>query len=110
MSGNPSDRILRARLGGFARAAKYSGDDLTGPARRGFEQRFLREVDPDNLLPEHERERRAEAARKAHMTKLALRSAQARRRAADARRRADALDADAQRVDDDLAGLGGDAA
>jgi hypothetical protein len=42
-------------------------------------ERFEREVDPENRLPEVERARRAEAARRAYFTELALKSARARR-------------------------------
>jgi hypothetical protein len=45
--------------------------------------RFLDEVDPDRVLPEAERLRRAEHARSAYFSKLALKSAQARRRRKD---------------------------
>ncbi len=72
-----SERRLRGRLGGLAKSAKYDAKELTAPARRGFMKRFI-PGDPD--LSEAERNRRAEAALKAHMTRLALKSAQARRR------------------------------
>jgi hypothetical protein len=42
-------------------------------------RRFERQVDPDGTLPEAERLRRAEAARKAYFTGLAFKSAKARR-------------------------------
>jgi hypothetical protein len=42
--------------------------------------RFDDEVDPGRELPEAERRRRADQAKKAYFTRLALRSAQARRR------------------------------
>jgi hypothetical protein len=41
--------------------------------------RFEDEVDPDRTLPSDERVRRADQAKKAYFTRLALRSAQARR-------------------------------
>ena len=41
-------------------------------------QRFLDRVDPDRILPEAERDRRAEAARRAHMSSIALKSVRAR--------------------------------
>jgi len=44
--------------------------------------RFLDEVDPQRELPEHERERRAIAARKRYFSALALRSSRARRKPA----------------------------
>jgi hypothetical protein len=50
----------------------------TAKAREAFMQRFEREVDPDFLLPSAERARRAEAARKAYFSRLALRAAQSR--------------------------------
>lgn len=52
----------------------------TAPARRAFADRFEREVDPQGLLPLAERKQRAARLRRAHMTRLALRSAEARRR------------------------------
>jgi hypothetical protein len=57
----------------------YDSRETTRSGRAAFLARFVREVDPDNTLPEQERLRRAEHALKAHMQKLALRSAQARR-------------------------------
>ncbi len=51
----------------------------TAPARREFEARFEREVDPDGVLPPEERARRAAHARKAYFARLALASAKARR-------------------------------
>jgi hypothetical protein len=42
--------------------------------------RFEDEVDPNRVLSEAERQRRAEQAKKAYFTRLALRSVQARRR------------------------------
>jgi hypothetical protein len=52
----------------------------TEPGRKGFLARFEREVDPDGVLPERERVRLAEHARKAYMQKLALISAARRRK------------------------------
>lgn len=48
-------------------------------ARKAAQDRFEREVDPDGTLSPQERARRAESARKAYFTRLALKSAQARR-------------------------------
>jgi len=47
--------------------------------RAGLEERFLREVDSDNLLPEAERLRRAAKSRQAFYQGLALASAKARK-------------------------------
>ena len=77
----PSERKLRGRLGGFALAAKRDPKTYTAPARAAFMDRFLNEVDPELVLPSGERERRAVAARRAYFARLAMTSAQARRRA-----------------------------
>lgn len=62
--------------------AKHDSRVTSQPARDAFMARFEDEVDPDRVLPEAERARRAVHARKAYFTKLALRSAQARRKGA----------------------------
>jgi len=68
------------RAGGYSKAAKYSPEELTGPARRGFWAKWEREVDPEGKLSEAERQRRAQALLKSHMTKLALKSSRKRKR------------------------------
>lgn len=78
---SPSERTLRARLAAHELHAKYDSRELTANARQTFLSRFEDEVDPDQTLPESERIRRAEHARKAYFTRLALKSAQARRKA-----------------------------
>lgn len=75
----------------------------TAPAREKFNQRFYDEVDPERKLQPAERERRAESARKAYFTELALKSAQSRRRAREATEAATAAEAE-------LEAIGGDAA
>ena len=54
--------------------------EATAAGRRGFLASFERKVDPDGLLDPDDRRRRAELALKAHMIRLAQRSAEARRR------------------------------
>jgi len=81
----PAERRLRARIGAFALHAKRDAKETTGAARAAFLSGFEREVDPDGRLEPAERARRAASARKAHFARLALRSAQARRRARTAR-------------------------
>ena len=73
-----SERQQRARIGGYALAASRDPRQYTQAARKGFMRRFIDEVDPNRTLPEAERERRAKAALKAHMGRLALRSARKR--------------------------------
>jgi len=52
--------------------SRYDSRELTKNGRAGFTSRFEKEVDPDGLLPETERLRRAEHARKAYFTRLAV--------------------------------------
>jgi hypothetical protein len=78
---SPTERALRARIAvnaSWARTADRAA--RTAPARRAAMARYEREVDPDGVLDPAERARRAEYAMRAHMSRLALRSVQARRR------------------------------
>lgn len=75
---SPSQRSMLARLAAHAMHARTDGREATANARRALVERFEREVDPDGVLPTRERQRRAQHAMRAHMTRLALRSAQAR--------------------------------
>jgi len=79
MSLTATERTLRARLGAHALHAQRDARETTARARQAFLDRFELEVDPDGRLPVDERRRRAAHARKAYFTRLALRSAQARR-------------------------------
>jgi len=80
-----SERAQRGRIGAYVMHAHHDARSTTAAARQAFGRRFLDLVDPERSLPEPERLRRAEAARKAYFIQLAYRSALARRRA---RRRA----------------------
>jgi hypothetical protein len=76
----------------IAANSRWSKEDPTAQGevmRAGLEAKFLRDVDPDNLLPEAERRRRADAARRVFYQRLALRSAKARRARREAKTRAD---------------------
>jgi hypothetical protein len=77
----PAERQQAGRVGAYEswsrtpdRAAR------TAPARKANLDRFEYKVDPDNQLSPAERAKRAEFARKAYYTRLALKSAKARRR------------------------------
>lgn len=84
MSLTPSERTLRARLAAHSLHSRIRDESAhTAPARQAFLSRFERDVDPHGDLPEEERKRRAEHARKAYFTRLALTSVRARRAAAD---------------------------
>lgn len=77
----PSDRNLIAQIAAHESWART--DDRaarTAAARKAALDRFEREVDPDGTLTPQERATRAKHARKAYFARLALKSAQARRR------------------------------
>ena len=74
----PTERSIRGRIGAYSMHAQ--GRTNTGPARRAFMARFEQEVDPDNVLSEPQRQRRAECARKAYFARLGLKSAQTRQK------------------------------
>ena len=73
-----SERAAWGRIGGLTTSARHGGQAMTLPARRGFRERFEREVDPEGRLEPGERVRRAERAMRAHMLRLAQASAEAR--------------------------------
>jgi len=66
-------------MGGLTVQARYGGA-VAARARKGLRAKFEREADPDGVLPEAERQRRADLLMRAHMLRLASRSAAARRR------------------------------
>lgn len=76
----PEERVLRARLAAHSMHARNDSKKITAPARKAFLERFEHEVDPERRLHPEERGRRAEHALRAHMSRLALRSARTRRR------------------------------
>jgi len=77
---SPAERAMRAKLAANTRWAKTEDRTAsTEPGRRAAEARFEREVDPEGKLPPSERAKRAANLRKAHMQRMALKSAQVRR-------------------------------
>ena len=74
----PRQRSLRAQFAAFEQHARHDPRETTAKAREGFLAKFEVQVDPDRTLPEPERRRRAEAARRAHMLRLAFQSSRAR--------------------------------
>ena len=76
----PAERSLRGRIGAYTLHARYDSREVTAKARAAFLERFEREVDPDFVLPMGERQRRAEMAKKAYFSRLALKSATKRRK------------------------------
>jgi hypothetical protein len=75
----PEQRSLRARMAAHSSWARTPDPAArTAPARQAALARFEREVDPGNVLPPKERQRRAASARRAYFTRLAMLSAKAR--------------------------------
>ncbi len=74
----PAQRSLQARIAAYRMHSLHDPQDTTREARAAFLAKFEREADPDGRLPEPERRRRAEAAKKAYFNALALKSARAR--------------------------------
>jgi hypothetical protein len=74
-------RSIRGRIGAYESWAR-TGDRSarTWPGRKAALDRFEREVDPEGVLSQQERTKRAEWAHKAHMQRLALKSVAARQR------------------------------
>ncbi len=84
---SPAERKLRATKA--AHVSWQQTDDTsarTAPGTAAFLAKFEDQVDPERILPDEERARRAHHAMQAHMADLALKSAKARRLAAEARR------------------------
>lgn len=82
------NELLRAQrsAGAYAAHAKYGTEHMTAAARHAANvTRFEQQVDPDGVLDSVERAKRAEHARKAHMTSLSLKAVKARRLKAQAR-------------------------
>jgi len=77
-----NERATWGRIGGLTAWSLNDAATMVGPAHRGFRRRFENLVDPDRVLPEAEREARADRARRAHMLTLAAKSAAARKKAA----------------------------
>jgi hypothetical protein len=78
-SSDKANRVLQARMAAHALHAHVEDPAAhTAPAREVFLSRFEREVDPEGVLEPQERARRAEHAKKAYFTRLALASSKAR--------------------------------
>ena len=76
----PAERVLRGKLAAYESWSRTEDPSArTAPARKAFADRFAHQVDPEGRLTVAERQRRAEAAKRAYYTRLALASAKARR-------------------------------
>lgn len=78
------NRSPRHAAAALTRVASEGGHAVSAPARAAFLRKFEDQVDPERVLPEGERAKRASAARRAHFLTLAAKSADVRRRKAQA--------------------------
>lgn len=74
-----TDRSLRARVAALTLHSQVDGREITAKARKTFADSFEQKVDPNGVLPEEERKRRASKLKRAHYTELARKSAVSRR-------------------------------
>ncbi|MBV9291078.1 MAG: hypothetical protein JO222_01415 [Frankiales bacterium] len=76
----PEEARQRGSLGAHVRWAQTADRSAaTAAARAAALERFEREVDPDGLLPPEERALRAKHAKAAHMRRMSMAAAKARR-------------------------------
>ncbi len=98
---NPQERHLAARIAAHESWAHTPDRSArTAPARAALDAKFLAQADGDPVRAGH--------LRKAHFARLALKSAQSRRRAGEARAAIPRLEREAAAAESELAG--GDAA
>lgn len=81
----PAQRSLRGRIGAYRQQSLHDPREMTSKARAAAWLKFLEAADPDHVLSDAERQRRAEALRREHMARAAWKSSRAR--AENARRR-----------------------
>jgi hypothetical protein len=77
--GSSAEKSLRHVMAAEVMHSRHDSRKTTANARAKFLAQFEEQVDPDRDLPETERLRRAEHARRAHMLRLSYKSVQARR-------------------------------
>jgi hypothetical protein len=68
----------RGRIGAHVLHSRHDSHEIAARAREGLTKKYLDQVDPDRMLPEEERLRRAEHARRAHLARAARLSVLAR--------------------------------
>lgn len=80
---DPAFRSARGRYGAHVMHSRHDGREITAKAREagpGGMRKWRELVDPDGVLDEAERERRAQHARKAWYARLSMLGANARRK------------------------------
>lgn len=76
----PAERRLRAQLAANTRWSREPDrHSATAPGMRAIFEYFINQVDPDRVLPEKQRLKMAENARKAHLASVQLKASKARR-------------------------------
>jgi hypothetical protein len=75
---DPARRATIARIAALTRWSQTDSKDAMEHVRAGLDGWFERQVDPDGALDPDERQRRAEAFKKAHYQRMALKSARVR--------------------------------
>jgi hypothetical protein len=80
-----AERSLQARAAAAARWARADPAEALRPAWAASWRKWEDSVDPDRVLPEQERFRRAESARRAYMLTLSRKAAAARRKKRESR-------------------------
>jgi hypothetical protein len=85
-----AEQARRGRVGGLKTAYLHDTRETTANARAAsaasLRERLLREIDPENRLPQDQREVRLARARRAHFIQLSMKAAAARRNTAARRR------------------------
>jgi hypothetical protein len=91
----PGQRSQNARLAAAARWSRLAGDQRaaqTAKARAAIPAKYLRQVDPDGVLPKAEREKLARQARRADLERWSLMASRARTARAQEGREAQAVE------------------
>lgn len=95
----PTERRLAAQIAAHESWAQTEDRSArTAPARSAMLAKFEQQADPEGKLLPAERARRAEHLRKAHFQRLALKSAQSRRRAKEATEAARSAEAELRQI------------
>lgn len=76
--GTPEQRSQRARIAALARWSKEDPAKNAERGQAGLIAKFEREVDPDGVLSDAERRRRAECRRREHLARLSYASSKAK--------------------------------
>jgi hypothetical protein len=76
----PEQRRLAARIGGISLHLYGDSDEIAARARHGLDEKFRREIDPEGVLTPAQLDKKLKLARRLHFTRLAKKSADARRK------------------------------